>query len=169
MKNFHKRGGLLVFILLFRNLKAQNGIFRARIGCFDVSKITNMRFIASILLNIWISYGSGDYLRCFVAFWFRHFMKVFHKIRLFLKDGFPKLNNRLFGNNTGKLFPRIERQHWILQSQSWSKYYFMTSKLLLQICISLILYSSVYNFIFPFRMRLESPKMSSTTYKVYSR
>ena len=37
MKNFHKRGGgLLVFILLFRNLKAQNGIFWARIGCFDV-------------------------------------------------------------------------------------------------------------------------------------
>ena len=31
-----KRGGLLVFILLFRNLKAQNGIFWARIGCFDV-------------------------------------------------------------------------------------------------------------------------------------
>jgi hypothetical protein len=29
-------GGLLVFILLFRNLKAQNGIFWARIGCFDV-------------------------------------------------------------------------------------------------------------------------------------
>ena len=45
-------GGLLVFILLFRNLKAQNGIFWARIGCFDVSKMTNMRFIASILLNI---------------------------------------------------------------------------------------------------------------------
>ena len=27
-------------------------------------------FIASILLNIWILNGSGDYLRCFVAFWF---------------------------------------------------------------------------------------------------
>ena len=27
-------------------------------------------FIASILLNIWILDGSGDYLRCFVAFWF---------------------------------------------------------------------------------------------------
>ena len=37
MKKIHKRGGgLLVFILLFRNLKAQNGIFWARIGCFDV-------------------------------------------------------------------------------------------------------------------------------------
>ena len=37
MKNFHKGGGgLLVFILLFRNLKAQNGIFWVRIGCFDV-------------------------------------------------------------------------------------------------------------------------------------
>ena len=39
MKNFHKRGGgggLLIFILLFRNLKAQNGIFWSRIGCFDV-------------------------------------------------------------------------------------------------------------------------------------
>ena len=30
-------GGLLVFILLFRNLKAQNGMFWARIECLDVS------------------------------------------------------------------------------------------------------------------------------------
>ena len=29
-------GGLLFFILLFRNLKAQNGTFWARIGCFHV-------------------------------------------------------------------------------------------------------------------------------------
>ena len=37
-KNFTKKrgGGLLIFILLFRNLKAKNGIFWARIGCFDV-------------------------------------------------------------------------------------------------------------------------------------
>ena len=34
MKNFHKQS---VFILLFRNLKAKNGIFWARIECFDVS------------------------------------------------------------------------------------------------------------------------------------
>ena len=29
-------GGLVIFILLFRNLGAKNGIFWARIGCFDV-------------------------------------------------------------------------------------------------------------------------------------
>ena len=38
MKNFHKRGGggLLVFILLFRNLKAQNGIFWAYFGPYVI-------------------------------------------------------------------------------------------------------------------------------------
>ena len=38
MKSFQKGGGgQSVFILLFRNLKAQNGMFWARIECLDVS------------------------------------------------------------------------------------------------------------------------------------
>ena len=53
MKNFHKRGGLLVFILLFRNLKAQNGIIWARIGCFDVydNSVVEVQFLINTLGN----------------------------------------------------------------------------------------------------------------------
>ena len=44
MKSFHKRGGgQSVFILLFRNLKAQNGMFWARIECLDVSDNSDLQ------------------------------------------------------------------------------------------------------------------------------
>ena len=69
---------LLQWILLFMetrtapireaiNLKAQNGMFWARIECLDVSHNSVIGwFLASILLKIWIL----NDLRCFVAFWF---------------------------------------------------------------------------------------------------
>ena len=111
MKSFHKRG---VFILLFRNLKVQNGIFWARIECLDVSDNSVIGwFLASILLKIWIL----NDLRCFVAFWFCReiygkkiwirisqiqygggvtiLWKFFIKFRYFLNDGFPKAQHMI--------------------------------------------------------------------------
>ena len=73
MKGFHKRGGgQSVFILLFRNLKAQNGIFWARIECLDVSDnvcVVEVQFLINTLVN-WLELPPHPLLLFVKLSWF---------------------------------------------------------------------------------------------------